>query len=843
MQNLFLSSLQTRVWLVWTQVKAQKEVLDGIERRAKEAQGARVRPASGLSFRGSEPPGDSLLFQPLSFSNEDSGNSITVVPSGTNHPTSPGLHTSPRTPASLVKELKAEVKDVFFPPLRPEAKKRLDRKPSNHSSPTSRYRYIRRCFVNLTVLYVGIVFGALVFLTIAARLAAHLYEAVLSGPQSLTNIVYQSHVPTAWASVVFGTATISSIFLRHFDPASGADSIKSPMAKKRKSGKILGFMKEEKASSPQDRSRTLPPVPESVSATMGGDVTMTDSIPFPPGAESSGGDLGIQSFPSVRGKSFGENRGMKFSLSRDAKKGALILRAVDPTSHTTSQASMGRIGGDTYETQGQTVDSGNELERIETHAADLEAEQTSSRKSNRSRRRFPFISRSRPNEEFPQDVTQCSDFEQTTSMRSTGEINATSTGGKVFYATPYGAMPAPAPREKPLAPARSPPRSPGIDFPIRASKELNQNSAEVYSSRSRSYSASGSGSGSGSGNGSGGHNSHIVRIYSQPGENKSGTSSTQTFESGIDPHLTKGQTRPTLDRDVVSVPPSPEAPRLLVRELDATTPPISEADHGESLRMTEAWSTPPRPSRDSSTLARSPSSPFTNSLHSPRRPGQTSPWIAREWEAAAAAERRSTDSTARKYSLNLGRAPGAPSQSVLDLALRSSQETSTSSPVRRTSPSHSPIVEIGLRELQARENNATSHGVTYSTASPLITERSRNSIIPESPKVRNSYLSALSNSTDNEGVISAPSSPPPSGPLPLLPSDRTTQQNNRAPYVSPVRRPAPLHDLEPPPSARRNRANASGRRGSLRISMDGEETGRPDPNSNHRPRLSPGVFF
>lgn len=909
--------LESSVWLVWTQVRAQKEVLDGIERRAREAQGARVRPASGLSFRGSQPPGDSLLFQPLSFpSDEDQDNSITVVPSGVAQPVSPGFqssqsHTSPRTPATIVKELKGEVKEIFFPPLRPEARKRVNRKPSSHSSPTSRYRYIRRCFVNLTILYIGITLGATVFLVIAARLAAKLYQSVLTGPQGLTDIVYQSHIPTAWGAVVFGSATIGSIFVRHFDPASGNDCMKSPVVKKKRVGKSLGMglSSKERELSPHERTRTLPPVPESVTGTMG-DRTVTEVAVFPTdgtnsrggGQDSSSGDIGNQSFPSLKGRSFGERRAMKFSLGRDSRKpGALILRAMDPSSQTTSQASMGGFGGDSFAAaQQRTIDSGNDVERLDTHAADLEAEQTSSRRSNRSlKSRFPFINRSKPNEEFPQDVTQFSDFDQTTSLRSVdGRSSSVGNNGPsgemVYYATPYGSIAAPAPREKPLAPARTPPQSPGAE--VLAGVDSRRSSDQSPSDSSRSRSGSGSGSRSGS------HSFEIpsslrrqrqrVPLYSQPAHDSS-SSSAQTLESGIDPHLVKAQVQALPDRS--TIPPSPRAPRFQVKELDATTPPTSEADHGGGLGMTPAWDSPVQPSRSSVNLSRTSSSPLygsprsPNSPHSPRRPsGHTSPWIAREWEASTAndSSRPSMDSgyskwgtptsstfPARNFSLNLSRAPGSsgPSQSVLELALRSPSTNSFSqdvtpmaSPVRRGSvptlgsKSNSPGT-IGSRNLQAREAKRASNQVdgspaqtptptashfknkmTFPTSNSFssASERQVDAVLPDSPQVRHARFSTISSSEGDQ--ISAPSSPPPSGPLPLPPNQQPTKGTIHLPYVSPVRQPIPLQNLDPPPSARRNRASSSFGRNSSAL-LDEESGGRLDIND--RPRLSPGIFF
>lgn len=101
------------------------------------------------------------------------------------------------------------------------ARKSKDSKQRNTGSAASaRYQYLRRCLVNLLILYLGIIVAACLFLVCTLRLAINEYEASLQSPEVLAEGLYVAGNLAAWVSAVFGCLTIGSIIFRNFDQSA-----------------------------------------------------------------------------------------------------------------------------------------------------------------------------------------------------------------------------------------------------------------------------------------------------------------------------------------------------------------------------------------------------------------------------------------------------------------------------------------------------------------------------------------------------------------------------------------------------------------------------------------------
>ncbi|PWZ02015.1 hypothetical protein BCV70DRAFT_55187 [Testicularia cyperi] len=207
-------------------------------------------------------------------------------------------------------------------------RERETRRRSLGGNPGIRYKYLRRCLINLMILYFGISGAACMFVTSSMVLAIREYEGSLHSPEAIAHNVTVAGNIAAWASAVFGALTIGSIIFRNFDnpmPESKDDSDAAPARLRplRKSSK------DEEAGSPGPndnagvglvahadpfvKSRTLPAVPESV------------------GMETS-----MMSVSRARPTN-ASRLAMKFSLSpQSGKGGALVLQ---PDDMLTSQIS------------------------------------------------------------------------------------------------------------------------------------------------------------------------------------------------------------------------------------------------------------------------------------------------------------------------------------------------------------------------------------------------------------------------------------------------------------------------------------------------------------------------
>ncbi|CBQ69521.1 conserved hypothetical Ustilaginaceae-specific protein [Sporisorium reilianum SRZ2] len=145
--------------------------------------------------------------------------------------------------------------------------------------PMSRYKYLRRCLINLVILYLGIISAACFFGAITIYLAAVEYESALRGPDSVVHMIAIAGSTAAWVSAVFGGLTIGSIIFRNFDVPQPEASQNSGEGGGNGDGNALRRRFNRNASSGtgsggdeqgagvgggHEKTRTLPAVPESV---------------------------------------------------------------------------------------------------------------------------------------------------------------------------------------------------------------------------------------------------------------------------------------------------------------------------------------------------------------------------------------------------------------------------------------------------------------------------------------------------------------------------------------------------------------------------------------------------
>lgn len=487
----------------------------------------------------------------------------------------------PVTPSTAVTNSdNSEGHEVFFPALKPEVQKRATRKVTQRNgTPASRYRYLRRCFVNLTVLYVSIVLAAAVYLAVSASLARYLYEMSIRGPEDITNLVYAVCLATAWCNVTFGTATFFAIFSRFLDPANAPyredDSSSKGQGHKRSPFAFragTGGSKTLAGPSPHDKTRTLPAVPESVGQTI-------DSTLQSVSISRSAWDQQQQQAPDGKPRA---KTMMSFRIMRDAgRSGALLLR---PTGdQLASQASFGQPDSANVSTHGRPSadESGANTPRM---AAKRKKSRTNRHRGGGDEASSSFIM-----EEYGS---------QTSSARSYRE------GRTVYYPTPFGPMPAPAPPEpKPLPPERSPPRTPiRADMPGSPAGTSSPGSNESAEQHQRKHKSSKSFSKSRSS-----EHTEILsdllllqkKTRSPTGPSSAGSAVAASAASGgmpRTPSLSSNNVSPFL-----STPPRKERSAWVAREW-ANQP-------GSSSH----WSTLPQPPQPSSPTARSSSASLVTS--------------------------------------------------------------------------------------------------------------------------------------------------------------------------------------------------------------------------------------
>lgn len=302
MLKLVNAQAQTQHDMVHKIERQQREMLEAEQlQRAKEQQ-REANAGTTASARASRTrnASDPLLFQPLVVEDQDEEagadgsepsdcknrtSSIALTASDSPLPALPELGAS-RGGAATTSSTRRQTAitesagdgsssgggDIFFPPLRPAVRKREQYQLSNDAPPVTRWKYLRRCYRSLLILYVGIIAAATVYLVIAARLAVSIYGSFLIGPDEATYLVATSHQPTAWAAVFFGSLTLGAVFFRFADSPEGERVVtrrtqpSSSGGFARRTGPSPRLGDEAALPGGQVLSRSLPAVPESEGA-------------------------------------------------------------------------------------------------------------------------------------------------------------------------------------------------------------------------------------------------------------------------------------------------------------------------------------------------------------------------------------------------------------------------------------------------------------------------------------------------------------------------------------------------------------------------------------------------
>ena len=231
-------------YLLWRQLKAQGALLKEIQVQKEEI--------GQIDKEKEEEKPSSLLFQPLNIqtllqhdANQvqvDETVSMPVVHRATEADTLTSCG-SPGIPFTVVTKVETRIEDqkesqdsgpeFFFPPISSETKRRTVKRYTTKGSPQSRYNYLRRCFINLSVLYIGVVLGISLYMGVAAALARSYYDSFLHSPSDCRQLVYNAIIVTTWGAVVLGTLTIFAILARFTDPANQSHQEEKEPKKKR----------------------------------------------------------------------------------------------------------------------------------------------------------------------------------------------------------------------------------------------------------------------------------------------------------------------------------------------------------------------------------------------------------------------------------------------------------------------------------------------------------------------------------------------------------------------------------------------------------------------------------
>ena len=197
--------------------------------------------------------------------------------------------------------------------------------------PMSRYRYLRRCLINLLILYFGIISAACFFGAITIWLAAVEYEHALRGPHELAKVIGIGGSTAAWVSAVFGVLTIGSIIFRNFDNpqpdasqhsgegGGAAGGLRRRFNRNTSRTTASGSAGEEQpaAAGGHEKTRTLPAVPESVDL----EASMMSMV---------------QSRPRMA-----MNTQMRFAMAEQTSRpGGFVIRPDDPLSSMMSAGEM-----------------------------------------------------------------------------------------------------------------------------------------------------------------------------------------------------------------------------------------------------------------------------------------------------------------------------------------------------------------------------------------------------------------------------------------------------------------------------------------------------------------------
>ena len=204
---------------------------------------------------------------------DEGENSSTAGGPGTN--SSPVTPTTPKAPSAFRKLMRMETSTSSNRAGAPSHKSQRRKRISITGGPMSRYKYLRRCLVNLLILYFGIISAACFFGAITIYLAAVEYEHALQGPAAVAHSIAIAGSTAAWVSAVFGVLTIGSIIFRNFDnpqPEASQNSGEGGGMRRRFNRNASrtnhsgseGAEQAQEARGAHEKTRTLPAVPESV---------------------------------------------------------------------------------------------------------------------------------------------------------------------------------------------------------------------------------------------------------------------------------------------------------------------------------------------------------------------------------------------------------------------------------------------------------------------------------------------------------------------------------------------------------------------------------------------------
>ncbi|TKY88317.1 hypothetical protein EX895_002669 [Sporisorium graminicola] len=291
----------------------------------------------------------------------------------------------PRSPSAFRRLMRLDTRTSSNRGGGPNSTRSVRRKRVSLSGgPMSRYRYLRRCLINLLILYFGIISAACSFGAITIYLAAVEYERALRGPDVVNYSIAAAGSTAAWVSAVFGVLTIGSIFFRNFDVPQPEASQNSGDGGGGNGGALRRRFNRNASSGTgsggdehgggvgggfHEKTRTLPAVPESVDL----EASMMSMV---------------QSRPRIA-----MNTAMKFAIAEQSSRpGGFVIRPDDQLASTFS--------------------AGNTPDMEERHDGPNDSPGRSSRTRVQPMRAPPAVARVWPGREreatmsIPQDVTE-----------------------------------------------------------------------------------------------------------------------------------------------------------------------------------------------------------------------------------------------------------------------------------------------------------------------------------------------------------------------------------------------------------------------------------------------------
>ncbi|PWN31952.1 uncharacterized protein FA14DRAFT_162278 [Meira miltonrushii] len=81
------------------------------------------------------------------------------------------------------------------------------------------YKYSRRCWISLTILYLSILMALSIFTSTSILWSLQVVSIVNKGPIAMGHLYERTHLVSAWNCIIFGTTAAFAIISRIFDPA------------------------------------------------------------------------------------------------------------------------------------------------------------------------------------------------------------------------------------------------------------------------------------------------------------------------------------------------------------------------------------------------------------------------------------------------------------------------------------------------------------------------------------------------------------------------------------------------------------------------------------------------